>query len=254
MSADAQVVTKRDATLPAEAFAWEAAGLDWLAEARGTAIARVVDVDDASLATERVTEAGPSAAAAEAFGRSLAATHAAGADAFCAPPPAWSGDGWIGRQRQPMRPRDTWGASFAEQRILPFVARARDAGNLEREAAGVVERVCARLADGAFDDDRPPARIHGDLWSGNVLWGEQGVVLIDPAAHGGHPLTDLAMLALFGLPHLETVHAAYDEAAGLADGWRELLPLHQLHPLAVHAASHGPAYGAALERAARMVA
>ncbi len=60
-------------------------------------------------------------------------------------------------------------------------------------------------AAGAYDDDRPPARIHGDLWSGNVVFTSLAAVLIDPAAHGGHGLTDLAMLDLFGCPYLEQV-------------------------------------------------
>ena len=55
-----------------------------------------------------------------------------------------------------------------------------------------------RCAAGDFDDDDPPARLHGDLWSGNVMWTPTGAVLIDLAAHGGHRETDLAMLALFG--------------------------------------------------------
>jgi fructosamine-3-kinase len=76
-------------------------------------------------------------------------------------------------------------------------------------------------------------------------------VLIDPAAHGGHRETDLAMLALFGLPHLDEVLAAYDEARPLRTGWEARVPLHQLHPLAVHAAGHGPSYGLALADAAR---
>ncbi|WP_235576848.1 fructosamine kinase family protein, partial [Rathayibacter sp. Leaf296] len=82
-----------------------------------------------------------------------------------------------------------------------------------------------------------------------------GAVLIDPAAHGGHRETDLAMLALFGAPHLDEILRGYDEAHALADGWRERVPLHQLHPLAVHAAGHGPSYGRALaEAAARVLA
>src|SRR6478609_6110701 len=97
----------------------------------------------------------------------------------------------------------------------------------------------------------PPARIHGDLWAGNVVFTADGAVLIDPAAHGGHGLTDLAMLALFGCPGLGRVLAAYEEVAGLRPGWRELVGLHQLHPLAVHAASHGPAYAAQLVETAR---
>ena len=34
-------------------------------------------------------------------------------------------------------------------------------------------------------------------------------MLIDPAAHGGHRETDLAMLALFGCPHWDFVVGGY---------------------------------------------
>ena len=112
---------------------------------------------------------------------------------------------------------------------------------------------CAAVAEGAFDDEDPPARIHGDLWSGNLLWGSTGAVLIDPAAHGGHRETDLAMLDLFGCPHLDEVRRGYASTGLLRSGWRERIPLHQLHPLAVHAAGHGRAYGTALVRAAESV-
>ena len=83
----------------------------------------------------------------------------------------------------------------------------------------VFERVCSRLEAGEYDDlSDEPCRIHGDLWSGNVVWARDGVHLIDPAAHGGHRETDLAMLGLFGLPHLERVLRAYDEATGSRTG------------------------------------
>lgn len=76
-----------------------------------------------------------------------------------------------------------------------------------------------------------------------MLWSHNGVVLIDPAAHGGHRLTDLAMLALFGTPHLARIHAAYAEASDhLPDGWHGLIGLHQLHPLLVHADLFGGGY------------
>ena len=101
-------------------------------------------------------------------------------------------------------------------------------------------------------DPEPPARLHGDLWSGNLVWGTDGQVwVIDPAAHGGHRETDLAMLALFGAPHLQRIVDAYDEAAPLADGWRERVALHQLHPLLVHAVLFGGSYGARAAAAAR---
>jgi fructosamine-3-kinase len=74
--------------------------------------------------------------------------------------------------------------------------------------------------------------------------------LIDPAAHGGHRETDLAMLALFGCPYLDVILEAYQAVHPLRPGWRARIPQHQLHPLAVHAAGYGPSYGQALHRAA----
>jgi fructosamine-3-kinase len=127
-------------------------------------------------------------------------------------------------------------------------ARSRDV--LTKDEVAVIERLATRCADGEFDTGDQPARLHGDLWSGNVLWTHDTAVLIDPAAHGGHREADLAMLALFGAPHLERVLAAYDEAAPLAPGWRERVRLHQVHPLLLHAVLFGGGYGAQAVRAA----
>lgn len=166
-------------------FEFEAAGLRWLAEAQSAGGARMVTVRDAGsgfIELERLQTVGASAAAAESFGRALAVTHAAGAAAFGSPPAGWTGDGWIGSQTQPMNPTPTWGLFYAEQRVRPFVRRARDNGNLDDEGVRRLDRVCDRIAAGEFDDDAPPARLHGDLWSGNVLFTADGVVLIPGGA------------------------------------------------------------------------
>ncbi|HOZ57606.1 MAG TPA: fructosamine kinase family protein [Nakamurella multipartita] len=242
---------KQRAEAPPQFFAWEAAGLAWLGRADGgTAVVEVHEVGDTRIVLERIAPAPATRAAAQAFGRSLARTHAAGADAFGAAAPGWNGDGWIGRQELTIRPFDRWGEFYATTRLQPYARAAHRVGHLSAAAVHIVDRVCARLVAGEFDDDTPPARIHGDLWGGNVLYGRlgtgspaAGAVLIDPAAHGGHGLTDLAMLALFGTEHLSLVLAAYAEAAQLRPDWADLIGLHQLHPLLVHAVSHGPSYG-----------
>ena len=88
-----------------------------------------------------------------------------------------------------------------------------------------------------------------------MLWSPNGVVLIDPAAHGGHRLTDLAMLGLFCTPHLQRILDVYAEASTwLPDGWRDLIGLHQLHPLLVHAELFGGGYGARTLEIARRYA
>ena len=84
---------------PGGFFAAEAAGLRWLAQARasgGAAVVEVVDVGDDHLDLRRVVPARPTDAAAEDLGRALAQTHAAGAAAFGSPPEGWSGDAWMG--------------------------------------------------------------------------------------------------------------------------------------------------------------
>lgn len=246
--------TKHRDDAPPGFFAVEAAGLRWLADAGGAAVARVVALQDNGIELEHLHGATPTPAAAEQLGRGLAVTHAAGADAFGQPPGGWTGDGFIGPLPLRHRAFDEWGRFYATVRVEPYAREAAAAGALSPSGLQAVERVCERLRAGEFDDGRPPARIHGDLWSGNVVWTPRGAVLVDPAAHGGHAETDLAMLALFGLPHLDRVLAAYDEAAPLADGWRERVGLHQLHPLLVHAVLFGGGYGAQAAEVARRYA
>jgi fructosamine-3-kinase len=231
-------------------FAWEASGLRWLADAAATGGAAVVEVlgegpDHLDLA--RLVPAGATPLAAERLGRGLAATHTAGASAHGCGPPGWDGDGWLGPLAEPLPLPlggwDAWGPFHAQARLEPLIASARRRGSLGPDDLALLGRLADRVGEGTFDTPDPPARLHGDLWSGNVMWTAAGAVLIDPAAHGGHRETDLAMLALFGAPHLERILAAYDEVAPLTDGWRERAPLHQVHPLLLHAVLFGGSYG-----------
>ena len=74
------------------------------------------------------------------------------------------------------------------------------------------------------------------------MWTPDGAVLIDPAAHGGHRETDLAMLALFGCPHFDAVLEGYQAQRPLRDGWRDRVGLHQLYPLLAHVVLFGGGY------------
>ena len=241
------VKTRADAA-PGE-YATEAAGLRWLAEADAVALPGVLAVGDDGdgprfLALEWIDAGRLDAAGEEALGRGLAALHAAGAADHGAPPPGApaavdagalralaAGD--AGAPRSPLRigelalpndPAPDWPSFYAERRLRPLVALCLERGTLTRAGARAVERVCGRIGDLAGPPE-PPARLHGDLWGGNVLAGADGRArLIDPAA--------------------------YDESAPLADGHRERVELWQLFPLLVHAALFGGSYGASVERAA----
>ena len=243
---------KRNPQAPAGFFACEAAGLRWLsAAADGVPCAQVVAVDDASLTLERLAGAAPDRVAAEEFGARLAHTHDAGADGFGAAPDGWTGPGFFGPLHQPLpmsyAAEASWGSFYAEHRLRPMAERAA----LDSATAEDVAAVADRCAAGDFDDDDQPCRLHGDLWSGNVMWTPDGVVLIDPAAHGGHRESDLAMLALFGCPYLDAVLAGYQRHHPLRSGWRDRTGLHQLFPLLAHVALFGGGYLGQTRAAAR---
>ncbi len=234
---------KRNMVAPSGFFACEAAGLRWLADADGgVPCARVHAVDDTSLTLERLTTSTPGESAAREFGARLAHTHNAGAAGFGAPPADWRGPGFFGPLQQPLpmtySREPSWGVFYAVHRLTPMADRAA----LDSATAKAVAEVIRRCGAGEFDDDDAPSRLHGDLWSGNVMWTPDGVVLIDPAAHGGHRETDLAMLALFGCPYLDVIIDGYQSAHPLRAGWRDRIGLHQLYPLLAHVVLFGAGY------------
>jgi fructosamine-3-kinase len=226
-------------------FGAEARGLRWLGEAAAAPVPDVIGWDEGALVISWLATQAPERQAAERFGRDLARLHAAGAQGFGAPWPGVIAGLPLGNEAG-----NSWPAWFAAQRLLPFARRARDAGSLTSADVRVIESVADRIGELAGPAEQP-SRIHGDCWSGNVLWSGGRGWLIDPAAHGGHRETDLAMLALFGAPFLDRIIACYQEVAPLAGGWRERVPLHQLHPLLVHVCLFGAGYRTAALDAAR---
>ena len=241
-----------------EALEFEAAGLRALKEAEATGGAQVCEIlstSDSCLETALIDTSAPTQQSAEDFGRSLAATHAYcpnGVRVF-GEAPAEGVTGFMGRAPLPLAgagaPSRSWGEFYANDRLMPYIRAAVNNGSLDSRGVQIIERLCERLRDGDFDAAQPAmvasdaALLHGDLWSGNIMWSPEGAVLIDPACHGGHAESDLAQLTVFGAPFIETIYSSYNEASPLADGFRERIGLHTLHMLIVHAALFGGGYG-----------
>jgi fructosamine-3-kinase len=231
--------TRNDA--PPAFFTTEADRLTRLRGLGAVPVPEVVAAGPDGLVLEWVEPGAPDGAAAVRFGRGLAALHAETAPAF-----GYDGDGFVGLLPLDNSRDEAWKSFFVERRLLPYV------GSLSADERRDVDAVIARI-DELAGPAEPPSLLHGDLWSGNLLWAADGTVrLVDAAAvHFGHRESDLAMLALFGTPYLEEVLSAYRSVRPLADGWRARVALHQLHLLLVHAAMFGGGWGSRAAAAAR---
>jgi len=242
--------TKRDPQAPVGFFEAEARGLRWLAQADGgVPVVGVRRVEHGQIVLDRLDAVSPSRAQAIQFGRRMARTHGAGCS-------VWGrddGDGYIGALPLPNGPYASFADLWWSGRIEPYLRRAVDGRLLTREDAHAVERVVAARSPEA--SVAAPSRVHGDLWSGNVVWTASGAVLIDgAAAHGGHPEADLAMLSLFGLPHLREVLEAYQDSTPIPAGWQQRVPFFWLHPLLVHVVLFGGGYVEQVRRAVAALA
>jgi fructosamine-3-kinase len=233
-----RVFAKTHPAAPPGFFTTEASGLAWLRAADAIAVPEVLAVSDEPpnrLVLEWIDEGGSRPRNERDFGVALARMHRAGAPVFGREDRRTTGSRGL-----PNDPCATWAEFYANNRLLPLARLARDGRVLDPATISDLELLAGRLD--AFDDDEPPARLHGDLWAGNRLVDVEGRSwLIDPAAHGGHREFDLAMMRLFG-GFGEESFGAYSEAYPLESGWADRVSLHQIAPLVVHAIKFGGGY------------
>ncbi len=235
---------------PKGMFPAEARGLAWLAEAKAIRIPEVYTVcrDSATgqaayLVLEWIVPGHPGKHFDQRLGQSLARLHKTAAASF-----GFDSDNFIGSLPQDNRPCAAWSEYFYCRRLEPQVKRAMDARRLDAATASAFAKLAPRLDD-IFTVVEPPARLHGDLWGGNLHVDERGdPCLIDPAVYGGHREMDLGMMRLFG-GFSEVVFDAYAEAYPLAPGCQERVALTQLYPLLVHVNLFGGGYAASVKQA-----
>ena len=245
--ADGRVVfVKTHGNPPPNMFDAEARGLQWLEEAGAIRVPRVIAVSDrrpAYLALEMLTPEDRRRSFDEELGRSLAALHAFGAPSF-----GLDHDNFIGRLPQSNATAPDWPTFYWTSRLEPQLRLAFDRGLVDRSMRARFDSLKSALPR-LVGPDEPPARLHGDLWGGNLHVDESGgPCLIDPAVYGGHREVDLAMMRLFG-GFGRRVFAAYDEAFPLASGASERIDLYQLYPLLVHVNLFGGSYLGSVDRA-----
>lgn len=192
--------------------------------------------DDYSfLLLEWIEKAPPTGRAMANLGRQLAAMHRCTSNAF-----GLDHDNFMGALHQSNKNHANWSAFFIQERLMPMVKMGAGLKHLTAKDQLNFDQLYNRLPE--LFDEGPPSLIHGDLWSGNYLIGENETpFLIDPALAFGNRECDIAMTTLFG-GFSGPFYTAYNEAFPLANGWQERLGLWNLYPLLVHLNLFGAGY------------
>jgi len=167
------------------------------------------------------------------LGETLAQLHATAPKSGLA---GWDEDYAFGAVAIPNTDRRDWSGFYATSRLGPALS------HLPVDLARRLEAVIADLP--SLIGGRPLGLLHGDLWSGNLLFATDGTpYLIDPACYFGDPEVDLAMLALFG-----QVPPVFWAAYGMLDaGWEERREVYQIWPALVHYRLFGAGYRGMIE-------
>lgn len=176
------------------------------------------------------------------FGRELAEHHQSTPPA----PYGWHRNNFLGPTPQPNAQSDDWVYFNATFRIGYQIELAKTNGHLTRHESESLHRVMDRLPD--FIPCNPaPARLHGDLWSGNAMTTidpqtkTPRIAVIDPAVSIGDAWADIAMMRLFGgfpIPCLN----AYREANEDHDQLEQRIAIYQLYHALNHLNIFGPSY------------
>jgi fructosamine-3-kinase len=150
----------------------------------------------------------------------------------------WPLDFRIGTVELDNRRGSDWPSFWGQQRLVSA------AGLLDRPWRERIDRLAARLDD-LLPAHPPPAQLHGDLWSGNILVRHGRLAaLIDPACYFGDGEVDLAMLCLFDSPG----DSFWDAYGRPASGWAERKAVYQLFPAILHLRLFGGSYGGMVDR------
>lgn len=199
------------------------------------------------LILEYVEEGRPAGTSWELFGRQLATLHLQANDAF-----GLDHDNYIGSLDQMNGKMENWTEFFISNRLQPLIRKAKGRNLLEGKHLEAFESLFSRLPE--LIPREAPSLLHGDLWSGNLMFDKLGEpVFIDPAVYFGHREVDIAMTRMFG-GFNERFLVAYNEMRPLEKGWEERIELHNLYPTLVHLVLFGSSYLSGIERTLRRFA
>ncbi|MGF7145200.1 fructosamine-3-kinase [Anaerotaenia torta] len=221
-------------------FTQEAWGLNYIKHNSPVKTPDIIDVlriDGAALLLMEAIDLKPveTKKAWETLGQGLAALHRS----------AWDKCGlethsYLGIFYQDNTPMDTWEGFYGERRLRDSMKMAVDAGNMTYDQCLPVEKLIRRLPE-ICGPRQPFSLLHGDPWTGNLLYDGTQLVLIDCGIYYGNREIDLSTVDFF-TPVPEHFFRAYHEVYPIDPGYEERKALWQVNQWLGHVTLFGEKY------------
>jgi protein-ribulosamine 3-kinase len=220
-------------------FAAEQDGLNRLAQTRSVRVPHthmVFAVSDWQvLVLEYIPPGRPRPDYWEKLGEQLADLHRNSASAF-----GLDRHNYIGSLPQINDTRSSWVDFFIQNRLEYQLKMAEAGGWIDASLRLQFESLYRKLPD--LMPEEPPALLHGDLWSGNLMTDAAGFpCMVDPAVYYGHREAELSFTRLFG-GFDDRFYDAYHTCFPLQRDWESRVDLYNLYPLLVHVNLFGGGY------------
>lgn len=106
-------------------------------------------------------------------------------------------DNYIGLNPQKNIISDNWGKFFIEYRLAYQISLIKDT-QIKQKFEDFLDDNFKKIESLLTETTNYASLVHGDLWSGNVLFSKTDVYLIDPAVYYADREVDIAMTELFG--------------------------------------------------------
>jgi fructosamine-3-kinase len=228
-----------------DAFICEARGLELLRNSQEIQVPNVIafghKMQKSYIILDYIYSPRPQAGYWEHFGRSLAKLHTNTTSHF-----GLDYNNYIGSLNQSNEWMEDGLQFFIEKRLKVQSSLALYNGEIPRALYDKFDALYKKLPE--IMPAEKPALLHGDLWSGNVMVGNNGwVCLIDPAVYYGSREAELAFTKLFG-GFNAAFYESYMETAPLEKGFEERVEIYNLYPLLVHVNLFGSGYLSGIEK------
>lgn len=230
-----KVFTKKNPIPGSDSLEKEYMGLMLLSEKgvdSGFAFPKILSHSKEELHLERIDHGAGSELQMKKMGEYLAKLHEAQGPAF-----GLDYDNYIGLNVQKNEWSNDWGSFFFDMRLMPQLELIEDS-MVKTEVNSVLKSVQGGLIDYLNSHHPKKSLLHGDLWSGNVLFAKDKIYLIDPAVHYGDPEADLAMTQFFG-GFSSVMLAEYEKWSPLKKGYERRFKIYNLY----HALNHYNIFG-----------